>query len=83
MMVILQKKFHRLPATGLPLHRHSLKLPGKWKRDVSDPRKWRSPLNILRETSWQNPRSRPYCVLSHHLYLNEKSNPPAMLGRME
>ena len=60
------------PVTGLPPHRHSLKLPGKWKRAVSDPRKWRSPLNILGETSWRNSRSRPYCVQSHHLHLNRR-----------
>ena len=58
--------------TGLPLHRHSLKLPGKWKRAVSDPRKWKSPLNILGETSWRNPRNRPYCAQSHHLNLNRR-----------
>ena len=55
------------PVTGLPPHRHSLKLPGKWKKAVSDPRKWKSPLNILGETSWRNPRSRPYCELSNLL----------------
>ena len=58
--------------TGLPPHRHSLKLPGKWKRAVPDPQKWKFPLNILGETSWRNPRSRPYCVQSHHLYLNRR-----------
>ena len=60
------------PVTGLPLHRHFLKLPGKWKKAVSGPRKWRFPRNILRETSWQNPRSRPYCARSHHLHLNRR-----------
>ena len=60
------------PVTGLPLHRHSLKLPGKWKRTVLDPRKWKSPLNILGETSWRNSRSKPYCAQSHHLHLNRR-----------
>ena len=71
------------PVTGLPPHRHSLKFPGKWKQAVSDSRKWRSPLNILGETSWRNLRSKPCCAQSHHLHLNRRQYDGWMAQRGE